>query len=196
MNEEKVKVLEKIYSRQHYFVDRHDSMAERFMNILLVEVSCFAFIFAMCAKDRTDTVMWLSILQAFLILAFLLLFVTSIIKLFLIIRPLSSKAKDSSEDLVKDENKQWILNSFVYYQGILARVKNAKENEKVPSDEYLNQLNNDNLGKDYLQQIFILSQYSQYKKERLESVLKWIIATSIFGVLATVSLMVDVFFVF
>ena len=35
----------------------------------------------------------------------------------------------------------------------------------------------------------------QYKKERLEAVLKWIIGTSVFGVLATISFILDVFFV-
>lgn len=195
MDDKKVEILEKIYYQQHYFVDRHDSMAERFMNILLVEVSCFAFIFTMCMKDKTTTVRWLSITQALLILLFLACFVTSLIKLFLIIRPLSTKAKDSKENLIKIENKPWILNSSVYYQGILAQIQNAKKNEKVPSEEYLAQLDNNNLGRDYLQQIFILSQYSQYKKERLEAVLKWIIGTSVFGVLATISFILDVFFV-
>lgn len=195
MDDKKVEILEKIYYQQHYFVDRHDSMAERFMNILLVEVSCFAFIFTMCMKDKTTTVRWLSITQALLILLFLACFVTSLIKLFLIIRPLSTKAKDSEENLIKIENKPWILNSSVYYQGILAQIQNAKKNEKVPSEEYLAQLDNNNLGRDYLQQIFILSQYSQYKKERLEAVLKWIIGTSVFGVLATISFILDVFFV-
>lgn len=193
MNKEKVQLLEKIYLQQHYFIDRHDSMAERFMSILLIEATCFAFIFSTCAKDRTK-IFWLTYVQYFLVVVFLLLLFTSLIKLFLIVRPLSKKARDNGEVLLKTEHKQWIDSSFIYYQGIIARIQEAKNAEKVPSQEYINQLDDESLGQDYLQQIFILSQYSKFKKEKLEVALKWIIGTSVFGVLATISFLAEILF--
>ena len=90
--------------------------------------------------------------------------------------------------------KQWIDSSFIYYQGIIARIQEAKNAEKVPSQEYINQLDDESLGQDYLQQIFILSQYSKFKKEKLEVALKWIIGTSVFGVLATISFLAEILF--
>lgn len=51
-NEKKLQYLQYIYSQQHYFVDRHDSMAEKFINILLVEVTCLSVVYAFIFSDN------------------------------------------------------------------------------------------------------------------------------------------------
>ena len=39
---DKIYYLTMIFNQQNYFIDRHDSMAEKFINVLLVEVSCLS----------------------------------------------------------------------------------------------------------------------------------------------------------
>lgn len=183
--------LEKLYQQQHYFIDRHDSMAEKFMNVLLVEATCFAFIFTINLNNMTDS--HLSLLQKILLSCFLLLFMISLCQLFLIVRPLSTKAKKGEdESLIRAENKKWIINSSIYYQGIVTQINAAKENEQIPSEQYLGHLKIEELCRDYLQQIFILAQYSVYKKKKLETALACIIVTTIIGVSAALSLIISI----
>ncbi len=190
MNKETLDMLEKIYQRQHYFIDRHDSMAEKFMNVLLVEATCFAFIFTIGLNKSTDSN--LSGFQILFLSLFVLSFSISLCMLFFIVRPLSTKAKkQKDETLVKAENKKRISTSSIYYQGIVAQINKAKEDEKVPSEEYLSHLNEKDIGSDYLQQIFILAQYNVYKKEKLENALLMIIVTTFCGVIVALSLIID-----
>lgn len=186
-DKEKMEYLFEIYNRQHYFIDRHDSMAEKFINILLVEVTClsvvYTLIFGALEKEQ------LSLLQAISVFIFILSFVISLIKLLFIVQPLSKKAKKfDNESLVNNENKLWIKKSLLYYQGIINQIEDALTNSIVPSQKYLNLLEIDNITNDLIQQIFILAQYSNYKRKKLEIAIYWIIATTIIG-LASITLL-------
>ncbi len=182
--------LERIYQQQHYFIDRHDGMAEKLINVLLVEATCFAFIFSINLNHIKNAS--LSLLHIILLSGFLLLFMISLCQLFFIIRPLSSKAKKiQDQSLINAENKKWILHSSIYYQGIVAQINSAKENEQVPSEQYASTLQVDALFRDYLQQTFILAQYSMYKKKKLETALIWMIITTISGISAALSLIIQ-----
>lgn len=108
-SEKKLQYLQSIYNQQHYFVDRHDSMAEKFINILLVEVTCLSVVYALIFNsDQQTAPQWFHILPIGL---FVFLFVASLVKLLFIVRPLSSKAKkydDECLDANKENRKSWI----------------------------------------------------------------------------------------
>ena len=73
------------------------------------------------------------------------------------------KFRDKS--LIGTSNKAWVKKSSLYYQGIINQIDSALSDNKVPSDSFVEQLTEDNLENDYVQQIFILAQYSNYKKK-------------------------------
>lgn len=180
---EKVQYLLEIYDRQHYFIDRHDSMAEKFMNVLLIETTCISIIYTMVFNNvSTKALEWYHIVS---VIAFVWVFISTLIRLLRIVQPLSSKAKKGSEgDIVKNTNKEHIKKSVFYYQGIVALEKNALQRKKAPDKQYLKGIEYDNLLDDLTQQIFILAQYSEYKKKKLEKATKWIIWTTVTGVFA------------
>lgn len=185
----KVKIghLQSIYNQQHYFVDRHDSMAEKFINILLAELSCISVVYAIVFNGAE--VLHPKWYQILLIVAFVILFMTSLINLLLIVRPLSSKAKKyRDESLLGKSNKAWVKKSSLYYQGIINQIDSALADNKVPSDCFVEQLTEENLANDLTQQIFILAQYSNYKKEKLECVIWLIVATTVLGIASIASL--------
>ena len=189
MNDEKrIEYLLNIYRQQHYFIDRHDSMAEKFINVLLVEVTGFSIIYTLIYSAAQQK---LSVLQTAMIILFILCFIVTLIQLLLIVRPLSKKAKTyNNEDLLNNENKAWIQKSLFYYQGIMNQIEQALSNNTVPCESYLKSIENDNIINDLTQQIFILAQYSNYKRKKLELSLYLILGTSISGV---ASLMVLLF---
>ena len=180
---EKIQYLLGIYDRQHYFVDRHDSMAEKFMNVLLIETTCISIIYTMVFNSISAKALeWYHIVS---VIAFVGIFVLTLIKLLRIVQPLSSKAKKGSEGkIVKNTDKENIRKSIFYYQGIASLEKNAEQRKKSPVKQYLKEIEHDNLLDDLAQQIFILTQYSEYKKKKLEKATKWIIWTTITGVFA------------
>lgn len=180
MNRERLQCLERIYDRQHYFIDRHDSMAEKFINVLLAEVTCLAIIFSLCINQEVP-LKCIHIVSLFL---FVLLFTVSVVKLFLVVRPLSSKAKKERDlSMLKGNDKAWIEESIIYYRGIVSHIERAYKNEESSIETYLKKVE-DNLERDYAQQIMILAQYSNYKRKVLESSI-WLIAiTLIVGVMS------------
>lgn len=185
--DEIIKHLIWVYNQQHYFIDRHDSMAEKFINVLLVEITALTIVFTLIIQSSNATYFHYIIL-----LIFIILFSVTLIKLFLIIRPLSKKAiNKKNEDIVKSENKNWIENSSIYYRGIIAQKKAALENFQSPFDSYIKNITDENIKKDLVQQIFILAQYSNYKRQKLEIVVKWVIITSLYGLLATILLILN-----
>lgn len=183
---EKINYLMQIYDRQHYFVDRHDSMAEKFINVLLVEVTALTIIFSIVIQS-----FGVSIQQYIFLSIYILLFSFTLIKLFLVIRPLSKIAINrNNEQIIKKENKNWINNSLIYYQGIIARKNDSLDNEKPPTEEYLKSITDDTIEKDLVQQIFILAQYSDFKRKKLERTVSWTIITSIYGIIVGILLVV------
>lgn len=186
-NEKKLQYLQGIYNQQHYFVDRHDSMAEKFINILLVEITCLSVVYALIFNDNQNgSPHWYHILP---IILFVVSFVVTLIQLLFVIRPLSSKAKKyDDESLINKENKLWIKKSSLYYQGIISQIDAALANSKVPSEFFLNQIDTQNAIDDLIQQIFILAQYSNYKREKLERLIYYISATTVLGVISVLIL--------
>ena len=182
---EKVNYLKDIYNQQHYFIDRHDSMAERFINILLVEITALAIILSLV----TDITTYLTI--KYIALAFYIIsFSITLIKLFLVIRPLSAIAKDEkNEKILRAENKNWIDASLIYYRGINSQRKESIKREKSPSEDYLDKIDENNISKDIVQQIFILAQYSDYKRKQIEKSVKWVIGTTIIGIVVALLLL-------
>lgn len=188
MNEfkEKICYLKDIYQQQHYFIDRHDTMAERFINILLVEITALTIIFSLVANITTYTV-----IKAISIIIYITFFSVTLIKLFLVIRPLSAIAKDKdNEELLRNENKKWVDSSLVYYQGINAHRKKATEQEESPSETYVSNLKDEIILKDLTQQIFILAQYSEYKSKQIRNSVKWVIGTTVLGIVTIILLIV------
>lgn len=187
---DKIGYLQNIYNQQHYFVDRHDSMAEKFINILLAELSCISVVYAIVFNgSETVNPKWY---QITLIAAFVILFTISLIKLLFIVRPLSSKAKKyRDESLIGKSNKAWVKKSSLYYQGIINQINSALSDNKVPSDCFIEQLTEENLSNDLTQQIFILAQYSNYKKEKLECSIYFIVSTTVVGLFSIISLVLS-----
>lgn len=186
-DEKKLQYLQYIYSQQHYFVDRHDSMAEKFINILLVEVTCLSVVYALIFNGNQETTpKWFHILPTGL---FVISFVASLVKLLFIVRPLSTKAKKyDDESLISKGNKAWVKKSSLYYQGIIDQIGAALSDNKVPSECFLDQIDMQNATNDLIQQIFILAQYSNYKREKLEQSIYYIIATTVLGVISVLVL--------
>ena len=112
-DKDKLDYLLNIYNQQHYFVDRHDSMAEKFINILLAEVSCISVVYAIIFNgSQTTGPKWYQISS---IALFVVLFVITLVKLLFIVRPLSSKAKKyNDESLISKANKSWVKKSSMY----------------------------------------------------------------------------------
>lgn len=186
-NKKYEKVL-RIYEQQHYFIERHDSMAEKFMNMLLIELTCLSIVYTLIL-DGADSFSW-HWWQWLPSTLFVVVFVISLIKLLLIVRPLSSKAKQyNDESLVQEQNKASILKSSFYYQGIVSQMRYANKKKLNPFDYFLEHINERNLTEDLTQQIFVLAQYSNYKKDKLEKSINWIIATTILGVISVVTLL-------
>ncbi len=186
-SEKKLQYLQNIYNQQHYFVDRHDSMAEKFINILLVEVTCLSVVYALIFNGNQESApQWFHILPIGL---FVFAFVASLVKLLFIVRPLSSKAKKyDDESLISKGNKVWVKKSSLYYQGIINQIDAALSNNKVPSECFLDQIDTQSATNDLIQQIFILAQYSNYKREKLEESIYYIIATTILGIISVLVL--------
>lgn len=183
---EKINYIMQIYNRQHYFVDRHDAMAEKFINVLLVEVTALTIIFSIVIQS-----FGVSIKQYIILSIYIVLFSITLIKLFLVIRPLSKIAIDKNNELIiQKENKNWINNSLIYYQGIIARKNESLNNEKAPTEEYIKNITDDTIEKDLVQQIFILAQYSDFKRKKLEKTVFWTIITSIYGIIVAILLVV------
>lgn len=182
-NEERMNYLHNIYNQQHYFVDRHDSMAEKFMNILLAEVTCFSVIYAIVFNGSQPlNPKWFQIVPIFL---FVVSFVISLAMLLFIVCPLSSKAKKyDDESLISKEHKGWVKKSSLYYQGIINQIDSALAANKVPIECYREQISTENMTNDLIHQIFILAQYSDYKRKKLEKAIYSIIVTTILGLVS------------
>ena len=182
--------LKYIYQQQHYFIDRHDSMAEKLINILLVEVTALTIILLLTSNIPKDASIC-TIVKFVGIVLYVIVFSITLTKLLLVIRPLSKLAKDiNNNKLVKDENKKWITSSLIYYQGINLHRNTALENENSPTETFISKLTDENLTKDLVQQIFILAQYSNYKSTLIQKSVNWVIVTTILGVVVTAVLII------
>ena len=184
---EKIEYLKIVYEQQHYFIDRHDNMAERLINILLVEITAFSIITSFFNADEIE----FSKIKIVALFLYLIMFLITIINLFLIIRPLSQKAKKPDDkSILSFENKKWIENSSFYYRGILSQINKAHSEEKIPSETYFKTFEEENISIDLIQQIFILAKYSDYKRKKIQNSVIMIIITTVLGLISMFSLIV------
>lgn len=189
--QDKISYLMQVYDRQHYFIDRHDGMAEKFINILLVEATCFSIMYTLLVGVKgTDTdsgIMWYHIIP---MLLFLFAFIYTLIYLLLTVRPLSRIAKRrSTEELAPKTMKSWVKDSLIYYQGINKISERADKEQAVGEQAYLQHISPQEIEEDLARQIMILAKYPEYKKDRLEAAVRWIIATSTLGLLSILLLL-------
>ena len=92
------------------------------------------------------------------------------------------------EYICDKDNKVWVKKSSLYYQGIINQIDDALADNKVPSECFLQQIDTENATNDLIQQIFILAQYSNYKREKLEESICYIIATTVLGIVSVLVL--------
>lgn len=176
---DKLDIIKKIYEQQHYFIDRHDSMAEKHISALLAEVAILTIITSVFGKTEKQTVFF-----GILFVAFAILFFITLVNSFLIISPLSSKAQNLKNlSFVDTELKQRISTSSLYYKGILKQVLDAKVNNCIPIEKYKDNITFDNLLDDYTNQIFILAHYNQYKHNKLKINLGLLLVTTVLAIL-------------
>jgi len=163
MAENKIQILQKVYDTQHYFIDRHDGMAEKMMNALVIITTLISAIAAIKINSYGDFLIVILVSCG----VHLSLFGITLILLLRTIRPLSSKAiKYADQTLVGKHHKKQINKSTIYYRGIVSIIEKALEEENSPSEIYTQKL--DMHEKDIIQQIFILAQYNQYKRKCME----------------------------
>ena len=181
-----LKDLNGIYLQQHYFIERHDSMAEKFINVLLVEITCLTLFSSFLIKAEEK----LPVLIILCMGVFVILFFIALRNLLCIIRPLSSKAKKENDfSIINVTSKNAIHTSSIYYQGIISQLKNRQDDSKSVVDSYLETINPKRLSEDYAEQIFILAQYSDYKRIQLEKTLKFVKAATLFCIIAILLLL-------
>ena len=172
-----------IYNRQHYFVERHDAMAEKMLGILSLVAGVVSAVVAINA-DKTGQYFWIvfALLSVHLTLFFVALFI-----LISSIRPLSTTAGNiKDETLVKTENKNWLRNSVIYYRGITSLIGESLTKHAIPTEYYRESVKN-NFHGDLVQQIFILASYSEYKRKKLETATKLMIAAIVTGIIVVLA---------
>lgn len=183
----KILVLQRIYDRHHYFIDRHDGMAEKMMNALVIITTIIS---AMAALKINSSGKFLIVILIVYVI-FMLLFCVTLIILLRTIRPLSKKAiKYKDETLLIREHKKNVNASVLYHRGIISIIEAALEEECSPSELYLKKLN-ENYEKDLVSQIFILAQYNQYKRVYLERATLFMELTIVSGVILVIIIFIS-----
>ena len=105
----KLEQLKMVYLQQHYFIDRHDNMAERLINILLVEITAFSIIIAVFANDSTN----INFYKIVILFVYLFAFLSTLINLFLIIINFSVIVQATELPKIDNEDRSGIiLNAF------------------------------------------------------------------------------------
>lgn len=102
-SEEQNNILIEIYDRQHYFIDRHDSMAEKMINILVIMTTIISGILSITIPKANN--IWIVVIPFIIHLIF---FTITLINLINTIKPLSNKAiKYKDESLLLKNDKEW-----------------------------------------------------------------------------------------
>ena len=176
----KLETLKEIYERQHFFIDRHEIIAEKQLTALTI-LAGFVSVFLTFSKAPSSAMSWFVII--FSTTMFFEFFIFTMYTIISAIRPLSSKAKKALDNkLLPASNKPWIEQSPIYYRGIVKLLNEWEKAKKDPVNEYDNLINRKNIKDDYIKQIFILSYYSDYKREKLEFASTCTIITSALGI--------------
>lgn len=176
----KLQTLEEIYERQHFFIDRHETIAEKQLTALTI-LAGFVSVFLTFSKAPSSAMSWFVII--FSTTMFFGFFIFTMYTIISAIRPLSSKAKKALDNkLLPASNKPWIEQSPIYYRGIVKLLNEWEKAKKDPITEYGNLINRKSIKDDYIKQIFILSYYSDYKRKKLELASTCTIITSALGI--------------
>lgn len=163
----KLDILEKIYERQHFFIDRHETIAEKLFTSLTILGGFVSIVLGFHPLQSSSrvvaSVFW------FMVVLFFEFFLLSFCLILNTIRPLSSKAlREADKELVPNTTKPWIKESLIYYRGITELVTRCLIGKKDPVAEYNTAITENNITNDYIRQIFILSYYSDFKRGQLE----------------------------
>ena len=187
--EKKLEFLERTYDRQHYFVDRHEVMAEKVLTVLMITggfVSICVTFFSKYSSELTPFGEYLLYFSTITAIIFTIFFIISFYLVIQAIRPLSSKALDKLDDkFIPNGNMLWIDSSIIYYRGILKFLDSVPK-DKDPIKEYSEKIGMENIINNYIAQIYILSFYSNYKRIKLEKAMKYATYTIILGILTLV----------
>jgi hypothetical protein len=166
-NKFKLDILEKIYERQHFFIDRHETMAEKLFTSLAILGGFVSIVLGFHPLQSSSRAIAFSFL--FMVVLFFGFFLLSFCMILNTIRPLSSKAlREVDNELVPNTTKPWIKESLIYYRGITELVTRCFSSKKDPVAEYNRVVTENNITNDYIRQIFILSYYSDFKRDQLE----------------------------
>lgn len=175
---QKLQIVNQIYDRQHFFIDRHETMAEKLLTILMLLTTIIAAIVTFNLNDFRNLILLIPFL------VYLICFSTTLLQLINVIQSLSSKAIKQSTTFIDKGNKSWLEESLIYYRGIIKIKEKALSENKVPLIEYDNMITYDHFYKDMIKQIFILAHYSDYKRKRLEAAKRMTIVTILSGLVS------------
>ncbi len=169
MNEKEftLEQLKFIYDKQHYFIDRHETMAGKYFTVLTFITGALTLLISVKLEKLTDH-------KSVILISFGLLFFcffVSIFKLINTINPLSSTLLKSHEQI--KSKTDWVENSFIYYRGIMDIFNSGGH------IEYISKINEQSFINDLSKQIYILANYSDIKRDKLEKAKKWISSTLI-----------------
>lgn len=165
--EEKIKLefANTIYEKQHYFIDRHEIMAEKLFTFLLILTS----VITISVVLNNDVISINPLLVLLPLSIFYIFFLLALYFAITTVKPLSSKAiKETDKELLNKEKKPWVNESLIYYRGLINFMEKNYAIGKSPLTEFYNILTVENITKDLIKQTFILSEYSDYKRRRLE----------------------------
>jgi hypothetical protein len=169
-DKDKYELIKMVYEKQHFFIDRHETMAGKLLTTLTILMGATTLLIINLKNIFSDSANVTVYYIYFLYLSFIIALIFSLIALFfalLAVNPLSSKAVNESDiRLLRNREKSWITSSLIYYRGLVDFFNSNKDGGIL--DIYSKLLNIKNLSDDLMKQIFILSLYSDYKRRVLE----------------------------
>jgi len=184
-NKFKLDILEKICERQHFFIDRHETIAEKLFTSLAILGGFVSIVLGFHPLRSSNRAIAFSFL--FMVILFFGVFLLSFYLILNTIRPLSSKAlRKVDNELIPSTTKLWIKESLIYYRGITKLVKECLSGNKDPIVEYNRAITENNITNDYIKQIFILSYYSDFKRGQLELATILTASSAVLGIILLV----------
>jgi len=186
-NKFKLDILEKIYERQHFFIDRHETIAEKLFTSLTILGGFVSIVLGFHPLRSSNRAIAFS--YSFMVILFFGVFLLSFCLILNTIRPLSSKAlRKVDNELIPNTTKPWIKESLIYYRGITKLAKECFSGKKDPVVEYNRAITENNITNDYIKQIFILSYYSDFKRDQLELATIFTVSSAVLGIILLVVL--------
>jgi hypothetical protein len=173
--------LKFIYEKQHYFIDRHETMAEKYFTVL----SILGGIATLLMTVNSDKVLIMKNITLLSYILFILAFSISLLKLIKTVNPLSTFFMKHHRS-IKD-NKNWVNESYIYYRGIVSRFEHQDVKEFVSDLKY------EQYSLDLAKQISVLAHYSDYKRSSLEKAKLWVYLAIFFAVLNLLLLMISLY---